>query len=358
MHTIMLESAKLGNLQLKHRFALSPMTRSRAHPDGTPGLWTADYYSQRAGLGLLITEGIQPSDDGQGYLNSPGIYTKDHIQGWKKVTDAVHEAGGRIFFQLMHAGRMSHPDNTPHHRQPVAPSAVGSGQTITTPTGHQTTAEPRALTTEEVKETVQDYRKAAAAAIEAGADGVELHGANGYLIHQFFAPNANQRTDFYGGSIENRARFALEVAQAVAEEIGSDRTGIRLSPGAPIGGLVEGPEAGELYSYLVRELAKLDLAYIHLFHFGNDELLKTLRAAWPRTLLLVRKDRTLENLHDDVVSGLADIIPIGTLALANPDFVERYRDGAPMNQADRTTFFRGGEKGYIDYPTLEASGWK
>ena len=356
MNKNMWDSTKLENLQLNHRFALSPMTRNRANPDGTPGPWTAQYYAQRAGLGLLITEGTQPSDDGQGYLNSPGIYSKDHIQGWKAVTDAVHRNGGHIFIQLMHAGRMSHPDNTPHHRQPVAPSAIGAGQTITTPTGHQTTAEPRELTTDEVRATVQDFRKAAAAAIASGADGVEIHGANGYLIHQFLSPNANKRTDNYGGSIENRTRFALEVAQAVADEIGPERTGIRLSPNAPVGGLIEGPEAKELYSHLTRELAKSSLAYVHVFHFGDEELLTAIRSNWPGTLLLVRKGRTLENLHNDVVSGLADIIPIGALALANPDFVERYRTGTAMNEPDRTTFFRGGEKGYIDYPTLEEFG--
>jgi len=355
MERNMWDSTKLGNLQLNHRFALSPMTRNRANPDGTPGPWAAQYYAQRAGLGLLITEGTQPSADGQGYLNSPGIYHQDHIEGWKAVTDAVHRGGGHLFIQLMHAGRIAHPDNTPHHRQPVAPSAIGAGQTITTPTGHQTTAEPRELSTEEVRATVQEFRTAAAAAVAAGADGVEIHGANGYLIHQFFSPNANHRTDLYGGSIKNRARFALEVAQAVSDEIGPERTGIRLSPLSPTGGLIEGPEAKELYSYLAQELAKISLAYVHVFHFGDEELLAAIRSNWPGPLLLVRKGRTLETLHKDVVSGLADIIPIGTLALANPDFVERYRTGATMNEPDRTTFFRGGEKGYIDYPTFEQS---
>ena len=176
------DPVKLGNITLPHRFAMAPMTRSRAKPDGTPGDLAAEYYAQRASLGLIITEGTQPSDDGQGYTTTPGIYTDAHVAGWKKVTSAVHKAGGRIFIQFMHAGRMAHPDNTPHHRQPVAPSAVAPGQQMFTPTGMQDAPTPRALTTEEIKATMQDFRHAARRAIEAGADGVEIHGANGYLI--------------------------------------------------------------------------------------------------------------------------------------------------------------------------------
>jgi len=347
---------ELGKLKLSHRFALSPMTRNRANPDGTPTSLMADYYAQRASLGLLITEGTQPSDDGQGYMNTPGIYTQDQIQAWQKVTSAVHQAGGHLFIQLMHAGRISHPANTLQHRTPAAPSAISANQRIYTPTGPQTTPEPRALTTEEVKATIQDFRIAAAAAIEAGADGVEIHGANGYLIHQFLAPNANQRTDEYGGSIENRARFALEVVKAVTQEIGPDRTGIRLSPGSSAGGLIEGPETGKMYRYLVQELAKTPLAYLNIYDFGDEDLLRDIRTLWHRSLLLVRNGRTMENLDTDVVSGIADMIPIGKAALANPDFVERYRTGSAMNTADPATFFGGGEKGYIDYPTLSSFG--
>jgi len=203
---------------------MAPMTRSRAKFDGTPGELAAEYYSQRAGVGLIVTEGTQPSDDGQGYLATPGIYSPAHVAGWKKVSGAVHDKGGRIFIQLMHAGRMSHPDNTLHHRQAVAPSAIAAGGQMFTATGMQDMPAPRALATEEVRRTVADFRHAARSAIEAGADGVEIHGANGYLVQQFFAPSANTRTDEYGGSIANRARFAVEVATAVAEEIGADRT--------------------------------------------------------------------------------------------------------------------------------------
>lgn len=343
---------KIGNITAPHRFAMAPMTRSRARPDGTPGDLAAEYYVQRASLGLLISEGTQPSDDGQGYMTTPGIYTDAHVEGWRKVTSAVHQAGGSLFVQLMHVGRMSHPDNTPHHRQPVAPSAINPGQQIFTASGMLDVPTPRALSTEEVRATVQDFRYAAARAIEAGADGVEIHGANGYLIHQFFAPNANQRTDAYGGSIPNRARFALEVAAAIADEIGPERTGMRISPGLPLGGIMEGEQGPELYRYLVPELDKLGLAYLHVVHLGDEALVKDIRRSWSKALLVLRNGRTRDTLGDDVASGLADVVPIGKWALANPDFVERFRQGAPFNEADKATLYGGGAAGYIDYPTL------
>jgi N-ethylmaleimide reductase len=345
---------KIGKLYLNHRLGLAPMTRSRAMPDGTPGALAAEYYSQRASLGLLISEGTQPSDDGQGYTTTPGIYTDSHVKGWKTVTAAVHKAGGHLFIQLMHAGRISHPDNTPHHRQPVGPSAISAEQPMFTPTGLQTTPAPRALTTAEVKQTVKDFAFAAKRAIEAGADGVEIHGANGYLIEQFIAPNANTRSDEYGGSIENRARFAIEVAMAVAAEIGADRTGIRLSPLSTSGGLIEGPEAPALYRYLVGELNKLNLAYLHILHTGDEKLLQDIRTAWTHPLLVNRPGALPENLARDIDAGLADVVPVGQLALANPDLVARLKTNAPLNAADRATFFGGGEAGYTDYPALAA----
>ena len=346
------DSIKLGNITLPHRFAMAPMTRSRAKPDGTPGDLAAEYYAQRASLGLLITEGTQPSDDGQGYTTTPGIYTDAHVAGWKKVTSAVHKAGGRLYIQLMHAGRVAHPDNTPHHRQPVAPSAIAPGVPMFTPTGMQDAPTPRALTTAEVKQTVKDFAFAAKRAIEAGADGVEIHGANGYLVQQFFAPNANTRSDEYGGSIENRARFAIEVAKAVAAEIGAERTGIRLSPLNTAGGLAEGPEAGDLYRYLVSELNKLNLAYLHILHTGDEKLVQDLRKAWTHSLLVNRPNATPENLDQDVKTGLADLVPVGKMALANPDLVTRLQKKAPLNQPNPATFFGGGAAGFTDYPTL------
>ncbi|MFZ2511976.1 MAG: alkene reductase [Gordonia sp. (in: high G+C Gram-positive bacteria)] len=348
------EPFTLGAMSLPHRLALAPMTRNRADSDGTPSALAAEYYAQRASLGLLITEGTQPSADGQGYLGTPGIYTPAHIAGWRDVTSAVHHAGGYLFIQLMHVGRQSHSDNTPHHRVPVAPSAIASDQDFVTPTGIQKASTPRALATDEVSEVVAEFVHAARSAIEAGADGVEIHAANGYLLHQFLAPNANQRIDQYGGSIENRARFVIEVAHAVAGAIGPERTGIRLSPGFPLGGLDEGdPEAIRAqYTYLVSELAPLNLAYLHVHHAGDDELLRTLRELWPTALLVVRYGRRREQIADDIETGLADIAPLGQWALANPDVVERLRAGAPFNELDPATLYTGGRHGYTDYPTL------
>lgn len=345
---------KVGNMELNHRLAMAPMTRSRTQEDGTPGELEAQYYSQRASLGLLITEGAQPSDDGQGYLWSPGIYTEQHIAGWKKVTDSVHQAGGYLYIQLMHVGRMSHPENTPHHRQPVAPSAIAPGVDMFTAKGMQNIPVPRALSKEEIQATIQEFRQAAAAAIAAGADGVEIHGANGYLINQFLGENSNTRTDEYGGSIENRARFAIEVAQAIVDEIGADKTGFRISPHTPLGGIEEGEQGPDLYRYLTTELAKLNLAYLHMMHLGNEELLKDIRSIWPNPLLVNRAGRTLENISTDLDNGLADLVPVGVWALANPDLVERLQTGAPLNEANPATFFGGGSEGYTDYPTLKA----
>ena len=345
---------KIGKLNLNHRLGLAPMTRSRAKADGSPGDLAAEYYAQRASLGLLITEGTQPSDDGQGYTTTPGIYTDAHVKGWKKITDAVHKAGGHLYIQLMHVGRISHPDNTPHHRQPVAPSAISADQPMFTPTGMQNTPAPRELTNAEVKQTVKDFAYAAKRSIEAGADGVEIHGANGYLVQQFIAPNANTRTDEYGGSIENRARFAIEVAKAVVAEIGADRTGIRLSPLGNSGGLVEGPEAADLYRHLVAELNKLNLAYLHVLHTGDEKLVADIRKLWTHPLLVNRPNATRENLDQDVKVGLADLVPVGKMALANPDLIARLQKNAPLNPPNPTTFFGGGEAGFTDYPTLAA----
>jgi N-ethylmaleimide reductase len=234
---------RVGRHTLPNRLVMSAMTRSRARRDGTPGELAAEYYAQRAGVGLIVAEGTQPSDDGQGYLTTPGIYTPAHSAGWKTVTSAVHDKGGRIFIQLMHAGRMSHPDNTPHHRQAVAPSAIAPGTQMFTQTGMLDIPTPRALTIEEVRQTVADFRLAALSAIGAGADGVEIHGANAYLVQQFFAPSANARTDQYGGSIANRTRFAVEAVTTIAREIGAERTAIRLSPGFTCGESTRVPKA-------------------------------------------------------------------------------------------------------------------
>ena len=344
----------LGRIELPHRLALAPMTRNRANADGTPGELAAEYYGQRAALGLLITEGTQPSEDGQGYFNTPGIYTPEHVDAWREVADAVHEDGGHLFIQLMHVGRISHPDNTPHHRQPVAPSAISAQQDIFTPDGPQNTPVPRELSTAEIRDVIGEFRHAAASAIAAGADGVEIHAANGYLLHQFLSPNANHRTDSYGGSVENRARFVIEVARAVADQIGADRTGIRISPAFPLGGLDEGDTEAvrAQYRYLVGELAPLNLVYLHVHHLGDDELLRSFREAWPTAVLVVRYGRDRDGIAADIDAGLADVEPLGRFALANPDIVDRLRADAPLNEVDPATLYTGGANGYTDYPVL------
>jgi N-ethylmaleimide reductase len=349
----------VGDLNLSNRLAMAPMTRGRSTPEGAPTELNAEYYAQRASHGLIITEGTQPSADGQGYLLTPGIYTREHIAGWRKVADAVHAAHGQLVIQLMHVGRISHPDNTPHGRQPVAPSAIKPAGDMYTSTGPQEMPVPRELSTAEVAATVDDFRSAAAAAIAAGADGVEIHGANGYLVHQFLSSNANQRTDQYGGSIENRIRFTVEVATAVAEEIGAGRTGIRLSPGNPfkLGDVTES-DTRELYPALVQALAPLHLAYLHLAHGGDEDLLHTLRKLWPTALILNRAGTDIATRAKDIEDGLADVIAVGAQSLANPDLPERIRADAPLNAPNPQTFYGfygAGATGYTDYPTLDAS---
>lgn len=345
---------KVGNMTLPHRLAMAPMTRSRANEDGTPGALAKEYYSQRASMGLVISEGVQPSEDGQGYLWTPGIYTEDHIRAWKEVTEAVNEQGAYFYMQLMHVGRMSHPDNTLHHRQAVAPSAIAPGTPMFTVKGMQDTPTPRALTTEEIPGVIAEFAHAAKCAVEAGADGVEIHGANGYLIHQFFSPHANERTDQYGGSIENRARFGIEVTKAVVDAIGAERVGFRISPrDLAYIGLYEGEETTNFYLYLTTELAKLNLAYLHLVHAGNEQLLQEIRAAWPNALLVNRMGRPLALIDKDIEDGNADVATIGAWALSTPDFIERLKVGAPINRPDQATFFGGNEKGYTDYPIMD-----
>ncbi len=264
---------RVGRYTLPNRLVMAPMTRSRAKFDGTPGELAAEYYAQRAGVGLIVTEGTQPSDDGQGYLATPGIYSPAHIVGWKKrdrepcMTRAAISSSRSCTRDVCRTPTIRRIIVKPWH-----PPRSRRGRQMFTASGMQDIPTPRALTTEEVRRTVADFRRAARCAIEAGADGVEIHGANGYLVQQFFAPSANTRTDEYGGSIANRARFAIEVATAIAEEIGADRTAIRLSPGTTMWGIDEGAEGPALYRYLVAELDKLGLAYLHIVHSGDEQL--------------------------------------------------------------------------------------
>ncbi len=346
--------ADIGGMHVPNRLVMSPMTRNRSTPEGVPTALNAEYYAQRASIGLIISEATQPSADGQGYPLTPGIHTDEQVEGWRQVTDAVHRAGGRIFIQLMHVGRVAHPSNTPHGRQPVAPSAVRAEAEMPTATGPLPVPEPRALTTDEVAATVQDFRAAAAAAIRAGADGVEIHGGYGFLVQQFLATGANQRTDRYGGSVDNRIRFAVEVAAAISDEIGADRTAIRITPGIPHNGIVE-DDIEQVYPALVRALDPLGLAYLELVHAGEDDsLLRRIRQAWSSTLVVNRPGADLTARAADLDTGLADMVTVATLALANPDLVDRLLEGAPLNEPEPATFYGGDAVGYTDYPVRDS----
>jgi N-ethylmaleimide reductase len=345
--------ADIGGLYVPNRLVMSPMTRNRSTPEGVPTALNAEYYAQRASIGLIVSEATQPSADGQGYPRTPGIHTEEQVAGWRQVTDAVHRAGGRIFIQLMHAGRVAHPSNTPHGRQPVAPSAIRPEAEMPTADGPRPVPEPRALTTDEVAATVQDFRKAAAAAIRAGADGVEIHGGYGFLVQQFLATGANRRTDRYGGSVDNRIRFAVEVAAAISDEIGAGRTAIRITPGIPHNGIVE-DDAHLVYPALVRALAPLGLGYLELVHAGDDSVLRTLRKDWPGTLIVNRPGADLATRAADLDNDLADLVTVAKLALANPDLVERLLETAPLNEPDPATFYGGDAVGYTDYPARKS----
>ena len=340
----------IGSIKLEHRLALAPMTRLRALPDGTPSDLAVEYYKQRASLGLLISEGTQPSKIGQGYVGSPGIYAPEHIQGWSKVAEAVHQQNAHLFIQLMHAGRVSHPSIL-NGELPVAPSAIATPQEIFTAEGPQSAPVPRALETAEINDVQNEFVQAAKNAIQAGADGVEIHGANGYLLWQFLNTNSNQRSDAYGGSIENRARMHLEVARKIAQEIGADKTGIRLSPNMNFLGMHEDEDWKDVYRYLITELEKLSLAYVHLFYFGDDEFLAEIRSILKNTpLLLVKAGRDIQSIEKDLENGIADIFPIATMAVSNPDIVERLKNGQALTAPNPDTFYAGGADGYIDYP--------
>lgn len=353
MHDKLWQPLIVGDVKLPHRLVMAPMTRSRATPEGVPTDLNVTYYAQRAAdAALIVTEGVQPSADGQGYLLTPGIHTPEQVGGWRKVTDAVHARGGTIFMQLMHVGRMGHSTNTPHGRTPVAPSAIRAGGTIVTKDGPAELPVPRALSTDEVATVVDEYRSAARNAIEAGADGVEIHGANGYLVHQFLSPSTNHRDDHYGGSIEARARFAHEVAEGVADEIGAGRTGIRLAPGNPFNDMSE-PEPMDQYVHLTERLAALDLAYVHLVHNGDEETANAIRAVWSNPMIVNRARTELEVRLADLDTGLADAIAVGALHIANPDLSTRLRNGADLNAPDPTTFYGGDHRGYTDYPTID-----
>ncbi|MGW5135797.1 alkene reductase [Streptomyces sp. NPDC004135] len=355
------EPYELSGLRLANRLVMAPMTRSRAHgPGQSPTPLMADYYTQRASAGLIVTEGVQPSRVGQGYPDTPGIHTAEQIAAWRRVTDAVHARGGVIFLQIMHTGRVGHPALT--GLQPVGPSAVAAAGQVYTHEGPKDFVTPHELTDAEIHATIADYATAARNAVEAGFDGVELHGANGYLIHQFLAPNSNRRSDAWGGSPEKRTRFAVRTATAVAEAIGADKVGFRLSPGNPYNDIDEADTADTeaTYTALVDALAPLNLAYLHQSEApGAHDLMLRLRKTWPTTFILnpfTGREPTGPAALELVENGTADLLAYGTLFLANPDLPARLARGGPFNTPDPAAFYGGGEKGFTDYPTLEEAG--
>jgi N-ethylmaleimide reductase len=353
-------SFNLGGKILSNRIVMAPLTRDRATPGSdAPRKLNAEYYAQRASAGLIISEASQISPTAKGYAWTPGIYSPEQVEGWKIVTDAVHAKGGVIYIQLWHVGRISHPSLQPNGILPVAPSAIipAGLKTFTEDGAFTEIPTPRALTLDEIQNIIEDYRLATRNAMQAGFDGVEIHAANGYLIHQFLADGSNHRTDQYGGSIENRLRFALEVTKAVIDEIGAHRTGIRLSPVTPSNGIFDSAPS-DVFFPLVRELNKLKLAYIHVVEgatggprdlkgFDFHALRKEFSGAW-----MVNNGYTSEMAVDAIASGYADLIAFGKLFIANPDLVERVKSNAPLNEVDRATLYGGDAKGYTDYPTL------
>ncbi|MFF6775165.1 alkene reductase [Streptomyces sp. NPDC012637] len=346
----------LAGTRLANRIAMAPMTRSRAEAElRIPTQLTAEYYAQRATAGLIITEGVQPTAVGQGYPNTPGLHSAEQVAAWREVTDAVHERGGKIFAQLMHAGRISHPVVLGQGLHPVGPSAVTPAGQLFTGTGLTDFVAPRELTADEVRESVEGFATAARNAVEAGFDGVEIHGANGYLVHQFLADGSNKRTDEWGGTVENRIRFAVEVVKAVADAVGPERTGLRISPANPYNDISES-DTEELYTALVTAVEPLGIAYLHVLEAvpGLRDLTLALRKQFSGTFVLnpSTDGPTGPEALALIEDGTADVLAYGALFLANPDLPARLQAGGPYNTPDNTTFFGGDHRGYTDYPAL------
>jgi N-ethylmaleimide reductase len=349
---------RLGPLTLPNRAVMAPMTRNRAGPGNVPGPLAATYYAQRASAGLIVSEATQVSPQGLGYPGTPGIHSAEQTAGWKGVTDAVHGAGGRIFLQLWHVGRISHPALQPDGALPVAPSAIAPAGQAWTLDGMKPYVTPRALETAEIAGIVEDYGRGARNACQAGFDGVELHAANGYLVDQFLRDGANQRSDRYGGSAQNRARFLIEVTEALVGEWGADRVGVRLSPTNPFNSMTDSNPAAT-FSAAVGELNHLDLAYLHIVEPGPTDPvpagetpdIRFFRKLW-RGALIGNKGYDFERADAALRDGTADLISFAALFLANPDLPERFRRGGPFNTPDRKTFYGGVAAGYTDYPPL------
>jgi N-ethylmaleimide reductase len=349
---------RLGDLTLRNRVVMAPLTRNRANRhDDAPNALNVEYYRQRASAGLIITEATQISRQGQGYIWTPGIYRDVHIAGWKAVTDAVHEAGGTIFMQLWHVGRVSHVSLQPDNQKPVAPSALRAATKTYIETGFTEVSEPRALALEEIPGIVADFVRAAENAKAAGFDGIELHGAHGYLLDQFLRDGSNKRQDAYGGSIENRARLTLEVVDAVSKVFPKERVGIRISPVSPANDARDS-DPQPVFDYLVRELDRRGIGFIHVVEGATREArdylpfdYQALRRAF-RGAYIANNGFTRELAIETVERGEADLVAFGRLYIANPDLPERLEKNAPLNTPDTTTFYGGDARGYTDYPAL------
>ncbi len=345
---------RIGEVELTNRIVMAPMTRSRADDRGVPSEMAPTYYAQRASAGLIITEGAAPSPMGKGYIRTPGIYSDEQIRAWRRVTEAVHRKGGHIAIQLMHCGRISHPSLLPDGATPVAPSPVQPKGATYTNEGLKPHVMPRALERSEIRAIVDEFRQATAYAFEAGFDGVDLHGGAGYLPMQFLSSSTNQRTDEYGGSVERRARFILEVLEAMASVKDAHRIGINLSPEMAFNDIAdETPQ--ETYAYLVKAIGTMGLAYLHVSPYGTMDYHALLRPLFKGPYLAgggfdQAKGEAFLN------EGRADAIVFGSMFIANPDLPERFRRGAPLAKADQATFYAGGAKGYIDYPSLDGQG--
>ena len=347
----------LGSLTLSNRIVMAPLTRNRAGGGFVPGDLAAEYYAQRASAGLIISEATQISQQGQGYQDTPGIYTQAQIDGWRKVTDAVHAKGGHIFLQLWHVGRVSHVNLQPNGQAPVAPSAVRAATKTFVNNSFVDVSEPRALELDEIAGIVDDFRRGAANAIAAGFDGVEVHGANGYLLDQFSKDGANTRTDTYGASIENRARLTLEVTAAVVGEIGANRTGVRISPVSPANG-VSATDPQAQFNYIVGKLDELGIAYLHVVEGatgGPRDIasfdFEALRRKFKNTYL-ANNGYNLDLATARLKQGLADLFAFGRPFIANPDLVERLKIGAPLASFNPAALYGGGAAGYTDYPAI------
>lgn len=356
MQTKLFSPFSQNGLELQNRTVMAPMTRNRS-PDNIPGELVAEYYSQRASAGLIITEGTSPSPDGLGYPRIPGIFNKEQVQGWKLTTAAVHKKGAKIFVQLMHTGRIGHPDNLPAGARVLGPSAVAAaGQIYTDKSGMQDHPVPHAMTTSEVKRVIAEFAAAAKLAVEAGFDGVELHAANGYLIEQFIHPHSNRRTDEYGGSIENRLRFLVETAEAAASAIGKNKVGVRLSPYGVFNDLPPYAEVEETYALAAQKLNDIGIAYIHIVDHSSmgapavhASVKESIRSHFKGVLILSGGyDRA--RAEADIQSGRADLVAFGKPFLSNPDLVHRLEKNLPLNPPDMQTFYTPGAKGYTDYP--------